>query len=218
VELAMSLAGVPPGPPTVALTLDACPGGFDARVAQALAELRIPATIFVTAIWLRRNPEGLAFLRDRPDLFAIANHGERHVPAVLGSGTIFGIPVAGTLDRIRREVEGGAEAVLAATGSRPGWYRTATGFYSVEAIPAIEALGVRVCGYSLAADLGASLPAPAVAARIAAARSGDIILGHINQPNRPSGAGIAAGVARLAARGARFVRLDEDVSVTQPTR
>ena len=59
------------------------------------------------------------------------------------------------------------------------------------------------------ADLGASLPAHAVEARIAAASNGDVVLAHINQPHRPSGAGVVAGVLALQRRGARFVQLDQ---------
>ncbi len=211
----MTLADPTAGQPTVALTLDACPGGFDARIAGVLADLRIPATVFVSAPWLAHNREGLGFLRDHADLLAIENHGERHIPAVLGSGTIYHIPVAGTLDRVRREVEGGARAIRAATGIACRWFRGATGLYSPEAVDAIEQLGYRIAGYSLAADLGASLPASRVAARTEAARRGDIIVAHLNQPKRPSGEGLAAGIARLAASGVRFVRID-DLPVTAP--
>jgi peptidoglycan/xylan/chitin deacetylase (PgdA/CDA1 family) len=42
----------------VALTFDACPGAFDMRIASVLVGLEIPGTIFVTALWMRRNPEG----------------------------------------------------------------------------------------------------------------------------------------------------------------
>src|SRR4051812_41493817 len=62
-------------PVTVALTFDACPGGFDARVAEALVANDAPATIFATGAWLRENPEGAAFLTAHPDIFAVENHG-----------------------------------------------------------------------------------------------------------------------------------------------
>jgi peptidoglycan/xylan/chitin deacetylase (PgdA/CDA1 family) len=213
VEVAMVLADPTAGPPIVALTLDACPGGFDARIAGVLADLRVPATVFVSAPWLAFNRDGLAFLHECADLLAIENHGERHIAAVLGSGTIYDIPIAGTLDRVREEVEGGARAIHAASGVACRWFRGATGLYSPEAIDAIEELGYRVAGYSLAADLGASLPAARVAARVEAAHSGDIIVAHVNQPKRPSGEGLADGIARLAASGVRFVHLD-DLPVT----
>jgi hypothetical protein len=73
----------------------------------------------------------------------------------------------------------------------------------------IEAMGFRIAGYSLSADEGASLPARAAAARVTAARNGDVLIAHINQPTRPSGAGIAIGLVSLHQTGTRFVRLNE---------
>jgi peptidoglycan/xylan/chitin deacetylase (PgdA/CDA1 family) len=208
VEPAMRLAGGPSGGLTVALTLDACPGAFDHRIAGALIEAHVPATIFVSGPWLRRNPEALALLLAHRDLFAIQNHGAAHVPPVLGARRVFGLAVAGTLDAVRREVAGGAAEVRAATGVQPRWYRAATGFYSPPALEAVRRMGVGIAGYCLNADQGASLPARVVAARIAAAADRDVIVAHVNQPLRSSGLGVVQGVAALRRRGARFVRLD----------
>jgi len=209
VEPRMRLAHPPSDRLTVALTLDACPGAFDARIATALVESRIQATIFVTDPWMRRNPAGLAFLLAHRDLFALENHGKSHIPPVLGQRTIFGIAVAGDLGAVRREVTDGATSITAATGTAPRWYRGATGFYSPSAMPVIEQLGFGIGGYSLNADQGASLPAASVADRIAKASNGSVIIAHINQPHRPSGPGVVAGVRELQRRGANFVRLEQ---------
>ena len=83
-------------PPGIVLTLDACMGGTDRRVLDLLLARRIPATLFVTARWLRENPETLALLRTRPAQFDLQNHGARHVPAVLGNQRPYGIRPAGT--------------------------------------------------------------------------------------------------------------------------
>jgi len=194
-------------PGQVAVTLDACPGHFDPRVATALVAHKIPATIFVTAIWMKWNRDGLAYFLAHPDIFTLENHGAKHLPPVLGTTPVYGLPVAGTLPAIRTEIIDGAVAISDATGRMPLWYRGAAGLYSPEAIPFIEALGVKIAGYSLNSDQGASLPAASVAKRIAAARDGDVIEGHINQPKRSSGAGIAEGLVALQAQGLQFVRL-----------
>ena len=194
---------------TVAVTLDACPGRFDPRIADVLVAKGIPATIFVTEIWMRWNPDGLAYFLARPDIFTLENHGARHLPPVLGDALVYGLAPAGTVEAIRAEVLDGAAAVAKATGRQPRWYRGAAGLYSPAAIPVIEALGFKVAGYSLNADEGASLPPRMVARRLAAAKDGDVTEGHINQPRRASGAGIAAGLVALQAAGVRFVGLDE---------
>lgn len=195
-------------PPRVALTLDACSGQADLRVLGGLVRLGLPATVFVTGLWLRANPEAVALLRERPDLFALQNHGARHVPAVLGAGRLFGVPVAGTIEAVRAEVAGGAAAIVATGAPAPIWFRGATALYSAEALAAIRAMGMRVAGFSVNGDEGASLPASRVAARIAAARDGDVVIAHTNRPGRPSGPGVVEGAARLAGRGIRLVRLD----------
>lgn len=196
-------------PRRVAVTLDACPGHFDPRIANLLVERNIPATIFITAVWMRMNPGGLAFFLKHPDVFTLENHGARHLPPVLGTQRIYGLEIAGSWPAIEAEIAGGAAAVYKVTGRHPVWYRGAAGLYTPSVVPQIQALGVRVAGYSLNSDAGASFPAALVKARIKAARDGDVIEGHINQPKRSSGAGIAAGLAALQESGAQFVRLDE---------
>jgi peptidoglycan/xylan/chitin deacetylase (PgdA/CDA1 family) len=195
-------------PGRVAVTLDACPGHFDPRIATTLVAHKIPATIFITSIWMKWNPQGLAYFLAHPDIFSLENHGAKHLPPVLGNRPVYGLPVAGSLDAIRTEVLDGAASIHAATGKRPLWYRGAAGLYSPQAIPFIEGLGFRIAGYSLNSDQGASLPAATVAKRIIAARDGDVIEGHINQPKRVSGAGIATGIAALQANGMSFTTLD----------
>ena len=208
VEPGMRLKARSVGAPTVALTLDACPGGFDTRIAEALVKHAVPATIFVTGSWIRRHPEGVAFLKEHPEIIALENHGDRHVPPVLGSRQIFDIQSAGTLAAIEHEVRTGAADVKALSGADPLWYRAATGFYSPAAREAIEGWGFAIGAYSLNADEGASLPAKAVASRIAAAADGDVIVAHVNQPTRPSGQGVVEGIEALSVRGVKFVRLD----------
>ncbi|MFL5286859.1 MAG: polysaccharide deacetylase family protein [Rhodopila sp.] len=208
VDPRMRLLASPGAIRTVALTLDACGGGVDMRVIQTPLDLQVPATLFVTAIWLRANPHMVPMLRERGDLFSLQNHGERHLPPVLGTHRVYGLPVAGTLEAVRHEVEAGADAIVATSAPRPTWYRGAAALYSEAALEAIDALRFRIAAYSLNADEGASLPAAAVAARIGAASNGDIIIGHINQPHRSSGAGLAAGIVNLHQTGAVFALLD----------
>lgn len=208
VEPNMRLASSAPGL-TVALTFDACPGAFDMRIASALIATRTPATLFLTGLWMRRNPEALALLLAHRDLFSLQNHGFWHLPPVLGARRVFGLRVAGDLATVRQEVAAGAAAIEAATGAAPRWYRAAAGLYSPAALAAVRALGVRIGGYSVNGDMGASLPAAAVARRLASAANGAVTVAHINQPHRSSGAGVVQGILGLRGRGARFVRLDE---------
>ena len=204
----LRLAPTPGGPPRAALTLDACSGAADRRVLDGLIRLGLPATIFVTGLWLRANPGMAARLLERRDLFDLQNHGARHVPAVLGERRLYGIAVAGTLEAVRAEVIGGAAALATIGAPPPVWYRGATALYSPEALAAIRGMGFRVAGFSVNGDEGATLPAARVAARIAAAQDGDVVIAHTNHPERPSGPGVVEGAQRLVERGFRLVHLD----------
>ena len=206
-----------PGERAVALTFDACSGAFDDRIFEALMQGEVKATIFVTDRWIRHNPGNLKLLESRPDLFQIENHGANHVPPVTDALEVFGIRSAGTIEAVKAEVEGGSRSIQAATGRRPVWYRGATARYSTDAMKAIADLKFRIAGYSLNADKGASLPAGVVQRRVQQAKPGDVLIAHINQPHRSSGAGVAAGIRALKAGGWSFVKL-EDVEPIEDNR
>jgi peptidoglycan/xylan/chitin deacetylase (PgdA/CDA1 family) len=193
----------------VALTLDACMGEVDLRILDALVTRRIPATLFVTGRWLRNNAAAVATLKAHPELFDLQNHGAMHIPAVTGAEKLYGIEPAGTLMAVEAEVDGGAAAMATAGLSKPQWFRDATALYSTDALELIRKKGYRIAGFSLNADFGASLPEDKVHARLLTAKDGDVIIGHINQPKRSSGAGIVSGVLALQAAGFNFVRLQD---------
>lgn len=193
----------------VALTFDACSGKTDARILDVLVKNRIPATIFATARWLRRNPETVAVLKANPDLFEVENHGAAHVPAVDRPGMIYGIPAAGSVEAVKTEAGDGARALVEHGFDAPQWFRGATARYTPSSMEEIGRLGYRVAGFSLNGDDGASVSAATAERRLAAARDGDVIIAHINQPGRAAGEGIAKGILALKAKGVTFVRLSD---------
>ena len=195
--------------PQVAVTLDACMGETDMRILAPLIENRIAVTIFVTRRWLDRNPATIKTLRQHADLFAIENHGAQHVSAVIGTGRPYGLVPAGTAKAVEEEVRGGAEAITRAFGTVPTWYRDATALYSPDAMAVIGSMGYRIAGFSLNGDFGASASTRMAHKRIAGAKTGDVIISHINQPHRPAGAGVISGILALRDRGYRFMHLDE---------
>lgn len=203
----LTLSGPAKSQPTVALTLDACTGKTDMRILNALIENGIPATVFVTARWMKRNAQALALLKSRPDLFQIENHGAAHVPAIDVPGKAYGARTAGSLDAVEREVVEGARAIKAATGRKPQWFRGATALYTPGSLERIRKTGARIAGYSMAGDAGATLGRAATARRISSARDGEVILVHVNHPGRAAGAGVVDGVLALKRKGFRFVRL-----------
>ena len=193
--------------PRVALTLDACSGKVDRRILDMLVRERIAATIFVTARWLKRNPEAVAVLRAHPDLFEIEDHGRDHLVAIDRPISVYGVRSAGSPEALLLEVGGGADAIVAAGLGKPRWFRGATARYSRSAVASIQAMGYRIAGYSLNGDGGSLLGAKETARRIAGAKDGDVIIAHINQPGHPAGSGVAEGILTLRDRGFDFVLL-----------
>lgn len=193
-----------------ALTLDACEGKADSALMQFLIEQRIPATIFATKKWLRRNPEASALLQQHQDLFEVEDHGAAHVPAIIGADRrVHGLRGNPDVAHLKREVQGGAAAIQAAFHETPHWYRGATAEYDPEAIKIIESLGYKIAGFSVNGDQGATLSRAAIVKRLSAVKNGDIIIAHMNRPESHTSEGLAAGLPRLRARGFQFVRLDQ---------
>jgi peptidoglycan/xylan/chitin deacetylase (PgdA/CDA1 family) len=210
VEVHQLLALPQPGTKIAALTLDACGGGYDAKLIRFLVEERIPATVFATRRWIERNAEGVTMLRAHPELFDIEDHGADHVPAVIGLGRrVYGIAGNPDVSHLESEVREGAAAVEAVTGNAPHWYRGATAEYDPEALRVIVAMGYKVAGFSVNADAGATLKREAIVARLNAVKPGDIIIAHMNKPGSDIAGGMASGLKSLLVRGFRFVTLRE---------
>lgn len=196
----------------VVLTLDACSGAYDRELIATLVRLRVPATIFVTRRWLDRNPEAVRELLAMPDLFEFENHGDAHVPAVIGR-SVYGLHGAPDGAAVEREVSGGAQAVARATGHQPAWYRGAGAAYDRQSQASIAHLGYRIAGFSLNADGGATLGVSSVAARLRLAAPGDIVIAHMNKPTSGTARGLAAALPGLLAQGVNFVKLSQAAAV-----
>lgn len=218
IELHQVLALPSPQDKTLALTLDACEGEYDAALVELLVARQIPATVFATRRWIDRHPEAVAVLKAHPMLFDLEDHGDRHRAAVIGPGRrVFGVAGSPDLDHLRREVSGGAQAIEHATGTPPRWYRGATAEYDRQALQTIDAMGYRVAGFSLNADEGATLHKKTIIARLQRARPGDIIIAHMNRPASDTAEALAVALPVLQARGFRFVTLrDSEVRPVSP--
>ena len=201
----------------IALTLDACSGQFDEDLVAFLVRNRIPTTIFATKKWLDRNPRGVSMLKANLDLFDIEDHGENHIPAVIGKGKrVYGIPGEPDMLHLRREVLEGARAIELATSVPPHWYRGATGEYDQQAADEIRRMGYKIAGFSVNADGGATLSRAAVIDRLRHVKGGDVILAHMNKPSSETAEGMSVGLIELLRRGLVFVRLDQVELVDVP--
>jgi peptidoglycan/xylan/chitin deacetylase (PgdA/CDA1 family) len=194
----------------IALTLDACSGKYDDDLIEFLIRNRIPATIFATKKWLDQNPHGLSIIKAHLDLFDVEDHGEKHIPAVIGVGRkVYGIPGEPDIIHLRREVLEGARAVEEVTGVAPHWYRDATAEYDAQSIKEIGKLGYKIAGFSVNADDGATSKKIAIEKRLEHVKAGDVIIAHMNKPASDTAEGMAVGLAYLLKANFVFVRLDQ---------
>ena len=193
----------------IAITFDACTGKVDERILNALVDNKIKATIFVTARWLKRNPKAIETLKANSDLIEIENHGAKHLTAVDVRRDVFGLRSAGSPKAVATEVEDGAAAVKAAIGNQPTWYRGAAAIYTVSTMEQVKSLGFKLGGFSFSGDGGATWTAGHTEKAISAAKDGDVIIAHINQPARPAGEGVVKGILKLKEQGFTFVTLQQ---------
>lgn len=153
------------------------------------------------------------------DLFDVEDHGENHIPAVIGAvRRVYGIAGEPDLVHLRREVTEGALAVQEVFGVAPRWYRGAAAVYDAQAAEEIGRLGLGIAGFSVNVDAGATLGKGAIIERLKQVRDGDVLIAHMNKPASASAEGLAVGLVALLHRGFVFVRLDAVTLQVVPPR
>ncbi|GAA2111563.1 polysaccharide deacetylase family protein [Kitasatospora saccharophila] len=204
------VADVPGG--ALALTFDACGGpggnGYDAALIGTLRRLRVPATLFLNSRWVDANPGPFAELAADP-LFELGNHGTAHRPLSVTGRSAYGI--TGTADPAAayREVADNRAKLAGLLGRAPGWFRSGTAHYDEVAVALVGELGERVAGFAVNGDGGATFTPGQVAATLAAAPPGSIVISHFNHPDAGTGEGYARALPALLDAGRRFVRLSD---------
>lgn len=195
---------------SIALTFDACGGstgsGYDTELIAVLQEHAVPATLFLNERWIRAHPIETAFLVDDP-LFQIENHGTLHRPLSVTGRSAYGI--TGTRDAAEAtlEIESNKDFLRNAFGVESSWFRSGTAHYDDIAVELAHRLAVRIAGFAVNADAGATAEASTVAANILAAEDGAIVLAHMNQPGHGTAAGTRRAVEQLRVENVDFVHL-----------
>ncbi|WP_294923327.1 polysaccharide deacetylase family protein [Sulfuricurvum sp.] len=197
----------------LALTFDACGGSFrssqyDEQLIQFLIDNRIPATLFINARWIKSNPEIFATLAANP-LFEIANHGTAHRPLSVNGKSIYNIPGTASAEEVKKEINANGELIEKLTGKRPLFFRSGTAYYDEKAVKIARQNGVEIGGFSVLGDAGATFSAEKVTSQITNAKSGDIILLHMNHPESGTYKGVKEAVVKLKEQGFNFVRLSD---------
>lgn len=196
-----------------AITLDACGGkkgsGFDRELIDFLKSEKIPATLFLTGLWIDANPE-LTKELSRDPLFEIENHGYRHRPASVNGAVIYGRRGTKTPGDLFDEIELNAQKIESITGRRPIFYRSGTAYFDDVAVNIAYKLNHTPMNFSVVSGDAAGFSAERIERRILSqAKSGSVIIAHMNQPGKRLCPAMKRSLLKLKAEGYRFVRLSE---------
>jgi peptidoglycan/xylan/chitin deacetylase (PgdA/CDA1 family) len=197
----------------MALTFDACGtkygNGYNAALIGFLRSEHIPATLFMTGLWIDANPGTFRDLAG-DSLFEIENHGLEHHPCSVCGETEYGIK--GTLDvgQAVDEIELNNRKIKTLTGRRPVFFRSATAFCDEECVKVAGQLGNTIISYDiLPGDASISAPAKALAENLLHnARDGAIVLMHMNHPSSHILEALRMAIPELRKQGYGFVRLE----------
>lgn len=192
----------------IALTLDACDGGYDEELIEFLRDREIPATLFVAGLWINAHPQRLRRLAEDP-LFEIANHGRSHRPcSVAGKEAA---EIEGTEDVVAAydEIEQNAGKIEAIIGERPTFYRSGTAHYDEVCTQIARMTGHRVAGFDVVGDLGAMYDATQVREAVETAEPGSIVVLHMNKPDGDTAEGVKKAIPALRERGFVFRKLSD---------
>jgi peptidoglycan/xylan/chitin deacetylase (PgdA/CDA1 family) len=196
----------------VALTFDACGGGsgggYDEDLIAYLSSQDVPATLFFNKRWIDANERTFRDVAEN-SLFAVGNHGSRHLPLSVNGRSAYGIPGTTSPAEVVDEIMDNQNAIERLTGRRPQWFRSGTAFYDEVAVRIAQDLGLDVVNYDVLGDAGATFTEAQVAAALTAASPGSIALLHMNQPTSGTAGGVRLAVPELRDRGFEFVRLGE---------
>lgn len=196
----------------IAVTLDACGGpsgsAVDTDLLDFLREEQIPATLFLNSRWIQAN-RGLVDELAADTLFELANHGTRHLPLSVNGRQAYGIQGTGSVGEVLDEVYENHESMTRITGVAPRFFRSGTAYYDEVAAQLVRELGEIPVNFDVNGDAGATFTTSQVKAAVSAARSGSIIIAHMNQPNGSTAEGLAAALVKLRNDGHSFAQLGD---------
>lgn len=197
--------GLPPN--TVVLTLDACDGATDMVLADYLSHERIACSVFATGMFARKTPKAVEDFLARG--WDVLNHGAEHHAPIASPGRLWNVPCVGSMEGLRHEVEEGARVLSKFRAQLPRVYRGATAMYDERTLAWLAANGWTIGGFTVAGDSGGRSSKAYAQKMLEKVRPGDVLLAHINHPERNNGVHVLELLAGLRARGMSFVSWEQ---------
>lgn len=196
----------------MALTFDACGGrhsGYNKKLIDYLRREQLPATLFVTGLWIEKNRETFAELAKDP-LFEIENHGLLHRLCSTEGKTKYGVRATRDLGDVVDEMELGARKIDELTGRRPVFFRSATAYTDELSLRVAERLGMEVVSYDILSGDAMRASGKTMSRNILkGARHGAVVIMHFNHPGWPDLEALELSVPELRKRGYNFIKLED---------
>jgi peptidoglycan/xylan/chitin deacetylase (PgdA/CDA1 family) len=175
-----------------------------------LRALHVPATMFLTGMWMEQYPEVTRELAADP-LFELGTHTYDHRGFTKHCYTLGTVPRADMLNDVRRAVVQLDQLDTHATR----WFRFPGGCYDATALHELAPAGVTAVGLDVpGADGFAKSPAPIIKQVLSTLRNGSIVVLHMhggdNAPYTDEAIGLL--VKTLRARGYRLVTVTKLLS------
>ncbi|WP_337042201.1 polysaccharide deacetylase family protein [Emticicia sp. 17c] len=206
----------------IAFTFDACIGkknDYNAPLINFLIQQRIPATLFVSGLWIDDNMEVFRKL-SQDTLFEIGNHGLLHRLCSIDGETKYGVAATQNISEVIDEMELNARKIAALTGKRPQFFRSATAYTDETCAKIANQLGMKVINFDiLSGDAIPFTPPEVIKDNIVNnAKPGAIVIMHFNHPQWFELEALKMAIPELKAKGYRFVKLTHEKLVSQHTK
>jgi peptidoglycan/xylan/chitin deacetylase (PgdA/CDA1 family) len=199
----------------VAFTFDACGGGrkgngYDSSLINYLHKENIPATLFVTGLWIDANYNTFVNLA-KDTLFEIENHGLNHKPCSINGDSAFGIKGTKRLPDAYDEIAANAEKIRLITGIKPKFFRSATAFTDEACAKMAQMIGMSIVSFDVLS--GDAIPENTtqtiVNNVVKHVRPGAIIIMHFNRPGQHTREALQLIIPNLRTHGYSFAKLQD---------
>jgi peptidoglycan/xylan/chitin deacetylase (PgdA/CDA1 family) len=174
---------------------------------DALRELKVPATVFMTGRWADQYPEEARAIGKDP-LFEVGNHSYSHYSF---TRNCYGLPVLPAA-RMRSDVERAASAIRKAGVTAPTpYFRFPGGCYDNLALHAISPLGVTAVQWDVVGGDAFATDSGRVARQVLeGVRPGSVVVLHCTRSAAPvTEDAVRKVVPELRKQGYRFVKVSQ---------
>lgn len=196
----------------IAFTFDACGGlhrnGYNAKLIEYLRKERIPATFFITGLWIDANFKTFMEL-SKDTLFEIENHGFNHRPCSIDGESKYGVQGTKDASQAFDELEANERKIEALTHRRPIFYRSATAFMDESGVKMAHQLRIQPISFQVLSGDAVPFTAPSVIEDcvLKNVKPGVIVIMHINHPEWYTYEAMERIVPKLRKEGYEFVHL-----------